>query len=68
MNKEKIEMMFKLMGYDYLGDAQMNLVLSYEKQFESKGYLSEPQFYVLESIFKQAVKARTEFILVKHIL
>ena len=52
--QERIEHIFKFMEYDYLTDAQMDLVVSFESQFENRGSLSDKQIEVLESIFKQA--------------
>lgn len=54
MNKEKIEMMFKLMEYEVLTEAQLNLIISFEGQFKRYGKLSEKQFEILEDIFKKA--------------
>lgn len=51
--KEKIEMMFKLMEYDYISDAQHDYVISFEEQYNERNWLSDRQIKVLESIFKQ---------------
>lgn len=57
MDKDKIKMMFKLMEYDYLSEKQHELIISFEEQFNRKGYLTEPQFYILEDIFKKAAES-----------
>ncbi len=54
MDKEKVKMMFKLMEYDVLSEAQHDLVISFEKQFQSWGGLSGRQCEILEDIFKKA--------------
>lgn len=54
MNTDKIKMMFKLMEYDYLSEAQLNLIVSFEKQFKKCGRLSERQQEILSDIFEQA--------------
>lgn len=54
--KDRAEMMFKLMEYDYITDAQHTMVASFEKQFEQRGDLSDRQFEILESIFNQAAE------------
>ena len=56
MDIDKIEMMFNLLEYEYLSDAQHELICRYDEQFISKGYLSESQFEVLADIFKQAAE------------
>ena len=59
MNKrnETTEMMFKLMDYDHLSDAQHDLIISFESQFVRTGSLSYRQFEVLSNIFQQANEA-----------
>lgn len=54
MNDDKTKMMFDLMEYDYLTDAQHDLVISFNEQFEKRGILSDRQFEILEDIFKRA--------------
>jgi hypothetical protein len=56
-DNDKIEMMFKLMDYDYLTDAQHDYIISFSDQFDKKGWLSIAQFETLEDIFKQASEA-----------
>ena len=56
MNNAEIKMMFKLMEYDYLTEPQENLIVSFELQFNSKGYLSEKQQDILSDIFKRAAE------------
>ncbi len=47
-------MMFKLMEYEYLSEAQENLIVSFEEQFLKKGHLSENQQEILADIFEKA--------------
>jgi len=54
MDNDKIQMMFNLMEYDYLTDAQHKLVVSFEEQFNSRGSLSEKQVEILQDIFDRA--------------
>ncbi len=54
MDKDKTEMMFKLMEYDELSEAQEKLVISFEEQFNNRGHLTARQFEILEDIFNQA--------------
>lgn len=55
MNDE-IKMMLKLMEYDALSDRQHFLVISFEKQFNKRGSLSDFQFEILSDIFKWAAE------------
>ena len=57
MDPDKTKMMFDLMEYDYLTDAQHDLVISFQEQFESRGSLSDRQFEILEDIFKRAAES-----------
>ena len=57
MPNERVDMMFKLMEYDYLSDAQHDLVVSYEEQYNRKGRLSVLQMEILEDIFKRAAES-----------
>ena len=50
----RINMFFKLMEYDNISDTQLNIVISLEEYFKKHGKLSERQFDLLASIFKQA--------------
>ena len=54
MDTDKTEMMFRLMEYDELSEAQHNLVESLEEQFNNRGHLTARQFEILEDIFDQA--------------
>jgi len=54
MDGDKTKMMFDLMEYDYLTDAQHDLVISFNEQFIQRRNLSERQFEILEDIFKKA--------------
>ena len=56
MDTDKIEMMFSLMEYDCLSDSQHDLVLSFSKQFDNRGNLSDRQFEILSDIFKRAAE------------
>ena len=53
---DRIEHIILFMEYDNLSDAQGNLIISFEDQWRKKGYLSQSQFEILESIFKQAAE------------
>lgn len=52
--KDRVEHIFKFMAYDNLTDAQHDLIVSFEEQFERKNYLSERQIEILEDIFERA--------------
>ena len=52
--KDRIEHIFKFMAYDNLTDAQHDLIVSFEEQFQRRGSLSERQFEILEDIFERA--------------
>ena len=52
--QDRIELIFNLMEYDSLTDAEHSLVLSFSNRWTIKKYLSERQIKVLEDIFKQA--------------
>ena len=52
--KERIDHIFKFMAYDNLTDAQHDLIVSFEEQFQRRGSLSERQFEILEDIFERA--------------
>lgn len=54
MDQARIEHIFKFMEYDALSDAQHDLVVSFETQFEKRGSLSERQSEILEDIFAKA--------------
>ena len=54
MDTDKIEMMFKLMEYDYLTDKQHDLIESFEHQYKKRGFLSDRQFEILSDIFEAA--------------
>lgn len=56
MDKERIRHIFKFMEYDEITDSQMNLVVSFEKQFQRSGRLSDRQIEILEDIFQQAAE------------
>ena len=51
---ERIEHIFKFMEYDNLTEAQHDLVISFEEQFEKRGALSIRQIEILEDIFERA--------------
>jgi hypothetical protein len=44
------------MEYDVLSDAQHDLVISFQEQFQSRGGLSDRQFEILEDIFERAAE------------
>ena len=54
MDPDKIEMMFQLCEYDYLTDDQHKLIVSFESQYENRGWLSDRQFEILSDICEQA--------------
>jgi hypothetical protein len=49
-----IDMMFQMMEYDYLTDAQHDLIISFQEQYEKRGFLSDKQHEILEDIFNGA--------------
>jgi hypothetical protein len=49
----RIDHIFKYMEWDYLTDAQHDLIISFQKQYNYKGYLSDDQFEILEDIFQK---------------
>jgi hypothetical protein len=51
---ERIECLFLTMDHDYLTEKQLDLVISFEKQFKQRRELSERQLEILESINQQA--------------
>jgi hypothetical protein len=51
---ERVKHILKFMEYDELTDAQHDLVVSFEEQFNRRGSLSEKQFDILEDIFDKA--------------
>jgi len=53
---DKIEMMFNFMEYDFLSDAQHDLILSLEDYYTRTGKFSDAQFELLSDIFKQAAE------------
>ena len=52
--KDRAEHIFLFMEWKHVTDDQHNLLISFEEQFENKGYLSNTQMDILESIFNQA--------------
>ncbi len=54
MDIDRIKSIFLLMEYDELTDAQHDLVISFEDQFNRRGSLSERQAEILEDIFEKA--------------
>ena len=52
--EERIEHIFKYMEWDNLSEAQLDLIISFEKQFKENGSLSEKQIDILEDIFSKA--------------
>lgn len=51
---DRIEHIFQFMEYDELSEKQLDLVESFESQFEKYGSLSDRQYEILEDIFDQA--------------
>jgi hypothetical protein len=57
MDEARIKVLFQFMDYDYLTDAQHDLVLSFDEFYRQTGYLSERQIEILEDIYKKASEA-----------
>lgn len=53
-DKKRIKHIFHFINYDALSDAQHNMIISYEKQFLKRDWLSETQIEILEDIFRKA--------------
>ena len=53
---ERIEHIFKFMEYDQLSDRQLDLIESFEDQYNRNHHLSERQMEILEDIFQQAAE------------
>ena len=53
---ERIRMLFQLMKYDALSDAQHDLIVSFEDQFKRRGVLSDRQFEILWDIYQRAAE------------
>ena len=53
---ERIRMLFQLMEYDALSDAQHDLIVSFEDQFKRRGVLSDRQFEILWDIYQRAAE------------
>lgn len=53
MDGDRIDHIFEFMEYNYLSDAQHDLVVKFEEDYERKGFLSVRQMEVLEDIFRQ---------------
>lgn len=54
IDKERIKHCFSLMNYDALTEPQHDLIISCEKQFLKKEWLSDRQIEILEDIFRKA--------------
>ena len=60
--QERIEHIFRFMEWDELTDAQHDLVIKFEerynnrRKYQGEAYLTEPEYDVLEDIFKQAAE------------
>jgi len=52
--EERIDHIFKYMEWDNLSESQLDLIVSFEKQFKENGDLSEKQIEILEDIFSKA--------------
>lgn len=57
MNTDRIDHIFQFMEYDYISDAQHDLVVSFEKQWRERGNLSGRQVDILEDIFRRGNEA-----------
>lgn len=55
MNTAQIKQCFETIDYDMLSDEQHNLIVSFEEQFNHRGYLSKRQQGVLQSVYRQAL-------------
>ena len=49
----RIDHIFKYMEWENLTDAQHDLIISFERQYNLKQYLSDKQFEILEDIFQK---------------
>ena len=56
MDTDRIKMIFQLMEYNELSEAQHNLVISFEEQFKNRGSLTARQGEILEDIFQKAAE------------
>ena len=54
MDTERIASIFLLMEYDELTESELDLVISFESQFNDGKRLSDKQVEILEEIFKRA--------------
>jgi hypothetical protein len=54
--ESRIRHILKYMEWDCLTDAQHNLIISFEEQFDRKGTLSDAQYDILEDIFARAAE------------
>jgi hypothetical protein len=54
--EERIKHIFKYMEWNSLTESQHDLIVSFEDQFNRRGYLTDRQNEILEDIFKQAAE------------
>ena len=54
--EERIKHCLKYMEWDVLSDAQHDLIVSFEEQFNKRGFLSDKQMEILEDIFAKAAE------------
>jgi len=54
--EDRIKHIFRYMEYDHILEKQHDLIISFEEQFNRKGYLSDAQIDILEDIFKRAAE------------
>lgn len=51
---QRLEHIFKYIDMEKLTDGEERYVLSFEEQYERKGYLSQTQEGILEDIFRRS--------------
>jgi hypothetical protein len=56
MDDDRIEHIFNYMEWDHLTERQLEMIISFEKQFTQFRRLSPRQIETLEDIFKQAAE------------
>ena len=52
--ENRIKHIFQFMDYDFISEAEHNLVISFEEQFLKSNSLSKKQTDILETIFKRS--------------
>lgn len=57
VDDDRIEHIFKFMEYDQLSEKQLDLVESFERQWNAYASLSQRQVEILEDIFQRAAES-----------